>query len=49
MLKIEVGGEWLSAPATPPEVGIKLVEEEEEEEVFLILYPLFQLEQCEKD
>ena len=25
--KIEGGGEWLSAPATPPEVGIKPVEE----------------------
>ena len=24
---IEGGGEWLSAPATPPEVGIKPVEE----------------------
>ena len=27
MLKIEGGGEWLSAPATLPEVGIKPVEE----------------------
>ena len=28
MLKIEGGGEWLSTPATLPEVGIKPVEEE---------------------
>ena len=27
MLKIEGGGEWLSAPATLPEVGINPVEE----------------------
>ena len=30
MLKIEGDGEWLSAPATLPEVGIKPVEEEED-------------------
>ena len=37
MLKIEGGGEWLSAPATLPEVEIKPVEEKQKKNCINLL------------